>query len=68
MLDAADKVLGKWMREGHDPLLKEISADIAALAVGFGADSLSSIRLIGNGRMDVVKGGGPTDLLRPDRR
>lgn len=60
VLVAADKVLGKWMRDGQDPLLKEISADIEALAVGFGADSLANIKLGGGGRMDVVKGGEPT--------
>lgn len=60
VLDAADKVLGQWMREGQDPLLKRISADIESLAVGFGADSLSNIKLGGGGRVDVVKGGAPT--------
>lgn len=60
VLDATDKVLGKWMRDGQDPLLKEISADIESLAVGFGADSLADIKLGGGGRVDVIKGGAPT--------
>lgn len=60
VLGAADNVLGKWMRERQDPLLKEISTDIETLAIEFGADSLSGIKLGGGGRMDVVKGGEPT--------
>lgn len=60
VLGAANTVLSKWMREGQDPLLKEISADIEELAVRFGADSLSKVKLGGGGRMDVTKGGEPT--------
>lgn len=57
VLTAASTVLSKWVREQQDPLLKNISADIEALAVGFGADSLSNIKLGGGGRLDVTKGG-----------
>lgn len=57
VLEAASTVLSKWVREQQDPLLKDISADIETLAVGFGADSLSNIKLGGGGRLDVTKGG-----------
>lgn len=57
VLEAASKVLADWMRDGQNPLLEEISADIEKLAVGFGADSLSNVKLGGGGRMDVTKGG-----------
>lgn len=60
VLEAAKKVLSGWMSQRQNPLLKEISADIEKLAVGFGADSLSNIKLGGGGRLDVVKGGKPT--------
>lgn len=60
VLDAAKKVLSSWMSEGQNPLLEEISADIEKLAVGFGADSLSKVKLGGGGRLDVVKGGEQT--------
>lgn len=57
VLTAASTVLSKWVREQQDPLLKDISADIETLAVEFGADSLSNIKLGGGGRLDVTKGG-----------
>lgn len=57
VLGAADAVLSKWVRDEQGPLLKAISADIESLAVGFGADSLASVRLGGGGRLDVTKGG-----------
>lgn len=60
VLEAAKKVLSSWMSAEQTPLLKEISADIEKLAVGFGADSLSNVKLGGGGRLDVVKGGKPT--------
>lgn len=60
ILEAAEKVLGDWMREGQSPLLAEISADIEDLAVKFGADSLSDVQLVGNGHLRIVKGGRPT--------
>lgn len=60
VLEAAKKVLSTWMSEGQNPLLEEISADIERLAVGFGADSLSKVKLGGGGRLDVVKGGEQT--------
>lgn len=60
VLEAAKKVLSNWMSEGQNPLLEDISADIEKLAVGFGADSLSKVKLGGGGRLDVVKGGEQT--------
>lgn len=60
VLEATKKVLSNWMNEGQHPLLEAISADIEKLAVGFGADSLSKVKLGGGGRLDVVKGGKPT--------
>lgn len=60
VLEAAKKVLSAWMSEGQNPLLEEISADIEKLAIGFGADSLSKVKLGGGGRLDVVKGGEQT--------
>lgn len=60
VLEAAKKVLSNWMSEGQNPLLEQISADIEKLAVGFGADSLSRVKLGGGGRLDVVKGGEQT--------
>ncbi|MEZ0384250.1 hypothetical protein [Mycobacterium sp. pW045] len=57
VLGAADTVLSKWVRDEQGPLLKAISADIESLAVGFGADSLASVKLGGGGRLDVAKGG-----------
>lgn len=60
VLEAAKKVLSNWMNEGQHPLLEAISADIEKLAVGFGADSLSKVKLGGGGRLDVVKGGKQT--------
>ncbi|RLV55972.1 hypothetical protein D9V41_08730 [Aeromicrobium phragmitis] len=64
VLEAAKKVLSNWMSEGQNPLLERISADIEKLAVGFGADSLSRVKLGGGGRLDVVKGGGQTTYTR----
>ncbi|MUM00117.1 hypothetical protein [Mycolicibacterium sp. CBMA 334] len=57
VLSAADTVLSKWVRDEQRPLLKAISADIEALAIGFGADSLANVKLGGGGRLDVTKGG-----------
>ncbi len=60
VLTAASAVLSKWVSNEQAPLLKNISADIETLAVGFGADSLANIKLGGSGRLDVTKGGEPT--------
>lgn len=60
VLEGTKKVLSDWMSEGQNPLLEKISADIEKLAVGFGADSLSKLKLNGGGRLDIVKGGEQT--------
>ncbi|WUH97762.1 ATP-binding protein [Spirillospora sp. NBC_00431] len=57
--DAAEQVLKKWVKDGQDPLLLRISADIERLAVSFGADSLSDIKLGGAANMFMLKGGTP---------
>lgn len=59
VLTAAEKILGNWMRERQNPLLKSISQDIETLAVGFGADSLSDVQLDGGGTMSLSKHGKP---------
>lgn len=59
VLTIAEKLLKEWMRDGQAPLLEAISRDVEALAVGFGADSLSNIRLDGSGVMRLVKHGKP---------
>lgn len=59
VLTIAENVLKEWMRDGQNPLLNAISEDIEALAVGFGADSLSNVRLGGGGVMRLVKHGKP---------
>ncbi len=55
--DAAEKVLKKWVKDSQDPLLTKISTDIEQLAVSFGADSLSNIKLDGAANMTILKGG-----------
>lgn len=60
VLEATKKVLADWVSKGQNPLLENISSDIEKFAVGFGADSLSNVKLGGGGRLDVIKGGKPT--------
>lgn len=62
--DAAEQVLSKWVKDGQDPLLLKISADIERLARSFGADSLSNIRLDGAANMSMLKGGEPVTYSR----
>ncbi|MCO5995744.1 ATP-binding protein [Actinoallomurus rhizosphaericola] len=59
VVDAAEQVLKKWVKDDQDPLLRKISADIERLAVSFGADSLSDIRLDGAANMSMLKNGDP---------
>jgi hypothetical protein len=58
--DAAEQVLKKWVKDEQDPLLLKISADIEQLAVSFGADSLSNVKLDGAANMSILKNGDPT--------
>lgn len=55
--EAAEAVLKQWVKDGQDPLLVTISADIERLAVSFGADSLSRFKLDGAANMSMLKGG-----------
>jgi hypothetical protein len=57
VLEAAETVIKALVKNEQDPLLQSISTDIERLAVGFGADSLSNIRLNGAANMSMVKGG-----------
>ncbi|MBY6414427.1 hypothetical protein HQ346_22610 [Rhodococcus sp. BP-252] len=58
--DAAQKVLGDWVKGNQDPLLVTISAEIGRLVVNFGADSLSNIRLDGAANMTLRQNGDPS--------
>lgn len=57
VLEAAERVIKDLVKDEQTPLLQSISADIERLAINFGADSLSEIRLTGAARMDMAKGG-----------
>ncbi|MFB9928282.1 hypothetical protein ACFORO_09855 [Amycolatopsis halotolerans] len=57
VLESADKVTGTWLKRDQDPLLVQVSEEIARLARSFGADNITSVSLKGNANMDVHKGG-----------
>ncbi len=61
VIEAADTLLKKWLKDDQDPRLLEISAEIANLARSFGSDNLDSVNLIGNCTMKVTKGGVETN-------
>lgn len=58
--EAAEKVLGNWVKGHQDPLLTEISAEIERLVVNFGADSLSNIKLDGAANLSLRQNGDPS--------
>jgi hypothetical protein len=58
--EAAEKVLGKWVKGHQDPLLTKISAEIERLVVNFGADSLSNIKIDGAANMSLRQNGDPS--------
>lgn len=58
--EAAQKVLGEWVKGHQDPLLARISEEIERLVVNFGADGLSDIRLDGAANMKLRQNGDPT--------
>jgi hypothetical protein len=58
--DAAETVLKQWLKDGQDPLLSNISADIERLVGSFGAENLKDIKLDGAANMRLTKGGGQT--------
>lgn len=55
--EAAETVLGKWVKNHQDPLLSTISAEIERLVVNFGADGLSNIALDGAANMKLRQNG-----------
>ncbi|WP_146173933.1 hypothetical protein [Saccharothrix carnea] len=57
VLEAADRVTAAWLKSDQDPLLAEVSKEIAGLARRFGADNITAVSLKGNANMDVHKGG-----------
>jgi|GEM_PF-2457949 len=60
VLRAASDLTKKWVREDQGPLLESVSDAIAVLARRFGSTNITSVRLKGNGNMDVLKGGANT--------
>lgn len=58
--DATETVLKQWLKDGQDPLLKNISADIQRLVASFGAENLKDIKLDGAANMRLAKGGEDT--------
>jgi hypothetical protein len=56
VLEAAEKVIKNWVKDDQTPLLQSISATIERLAINFGADTLSGVKLNGGAKMDLVKG------------
>lgn len=57
VLEAADRVTAAWLKRDQDPLLEEVSQEIARLVRSFGADNITGVSLKGNANMDVHKGG-----------
>lgn len=60
VLRAASHLTKKWVKEDQGPLLESVSDAIAALARRFGSTNITSVKLKGNGNMDVLKGGANT--------
>lgn len=60
VLTAASDLTKKWVRDEQGPLLESVSGAIAVLARRFGSTNITSVKLKGNGNMDVLKGGAPT--------
>lgn len=58
--DATETILKQWLKEGQDPLLKNISADIESLVASFGAENIKNIKLDGAANMRLTKGGEDT--------
>lgn len=57
IVDAAERVLKKWVRTDQDPMLVGISADIERLTRSFGADNLSGFALSGGANMALLENG-----------
>ncbi len=60
VLRAASDLTKKWVKDDQGPLLESVSDAIAALARRFGSTNITSVKLKGNGNMDVFKGGANT--------
>lgn len=60
VLRIASNLTKKWVREDQGPLLESVSDAIAVLARRFGSTNITSVKLKGNGNMDVFKGGADT--------
>lgn len=60
VLRAASNLTKKWVKDDQRPLLESVSDAIAALARRFGSTNITSVKLKGNGNMDVLKGGANT--------
>jgi DNA repair exonuclease SbcCD ATPase subunit len=60
VLRAASDLTKKWVKGDQGPLLESVSDAIAALARRFGSTNITSVKLKGNGNMDVLKGGANT--------
>lgn len=64
VLQVAHKITKRWVKDEQDPVLAEVSNEIADLSRRFGATNIISVDLKGNGNMDVNKGGAPTTYSR----
>ncbi|GAA2731574.1 ATP-binding protein [Actinocorallia aurantiaca] len=57
VVEAAEQVLKKWVKNDQDPMLVQISADIERLTQSFGADNLSAFALSGAASMALRENG-----------
>jgi uncharacterized protein YlxW (UPF0749 family) len=57
VVEAAEQVLKKWVKNDQDPMLTRISADIERLTRSFGADNLSGFALSGAATMTLRENG-----------
>jgi len=57
VVEAAEQVLKKWVKNDQDPMLVQISADIERLTQSFGADNLSGFALSGAATMALRENG-----------
>lgn len=60
VLRVASNLTKKWVKDDQELLLESVSHAIAGLARRFGSTNITSVKLKGNGNMDIVKGGANT--------
>ncbi|MPY11179.1 hypothetical protein [Arthrobacter bussei] len=60
VLRMASNLTKKWVKDDQELLLESVSHAIAVLARRFGSTNITSVKLKGNGNMDIVKGGANT--------